>query len=339
MKLNPSITATLCIFLCGQALAQAQDLDKELSDLAENLATQVKEHGNKKVTVVDFTDLQGAATELGRYIAEQLTVNLVLSKKGFSVLDRANLNKILAEHKLTAAGLVDPENAKKLGMFAGVDALILGTLTPRAQDIALTAKIITTETAEIVGAAKANFKSDKTVAELLSHPAAEIITAVKAGTLDDEKPKVVKTFGDLRIEIKSLRIVNAREYLLTMVLTNQNPTKAICTAIKDDSMSNRIIDAGGFEFSTDRASVTGVSIASSGSPVSYGYQVNSFSPATQIGPHDSTTATLKFISLRGKPAQPGACRLLLEFLLGRDYNNNAASNGTSHSLVIRVEAN
>jgi len=42
-----------------------------------------------------------------------------MSKRDFSVLDRANLNSILAEHKLTAKGLVDPENAKKLGMFSG----------------------------------------------------------------------------------------------------------------------------------------------------------------------------------------------------------------------------
>jgi len=37
----------------------------------------------------------------------------------------------MTEHKLTATGLVDPENAKKLGMFAGVDALVLGTMVSR----------------------------------------------------------------------------------------------------------------------------------------------------------------------------------------------------------------
>src|SRR5215468_7972996 len=101
-------------------------MDNELSVLAEKLAVPIKEHGKKKVTVIDFTDLQGGSSELGRYIAEQLTVNLVMAKRDFAVLDRANLKSILAEHKLTASGLVDPENAKKLGMFAGVDALILG---------------------------------------------------------------------------------------------------------------------------------------------------------------------------------------------------------------------
>src|ERR1051326_1481174 len=122
-------------------------MDKELQNLADKLGAAIKEHGGKKVTVLDFTDLQGNSEgELGKYIAEQLTIDLVMSKRDFSVLDRANLKKILAEHKLTATGLVDPENAKKLGMFAGVDAMILGTIVSKNQNISLTAKIITTDT-------------------------------------------------------------------------------------------------------------------------------------------------------------------------------------------------
>src|SRR6266481_10029833 len=144
--MNPRliIVLILCNSILSQGLLRAQDMDKELSDLAEKLAVPIKDHGKKKIAVVDFTDLKGGSSELGKYIAEQLTVNLVMGKRDFSVLDRANLKSILAEHKLTATGLVDPENAKKLGMFAGVDALVLGTIIPKNQKITLTAKILTT---------------------------------------------------------------------------------------------------------------------------------------------------------------------------------------------------
>src|SRR5436190_19976172 len=110
--MNPHqiITILLCSVLCSTAVGQAQEMDKELQKLADKLAISIKEKGKKKVTVLDFTDLQGVATELGRYVAEELTVNLVMAKQDFSVLDRANLRKIMAEHKLTAAGLVDPED-------------------------------------------------------------------------------------------------------------------------------------------------------------------------------------------------------------------------------------
>jgi curli biogenesis system outer membrane secretion channel CsgG len=172
MKSLRLLTAVLCIASCSHAFAEVQDIDKELSDLSERLALPIKDHGKTKVAVIDFANLDGSsAGELGKYIAEQLTVDFVMGKRDFSVLDRANLRNILAEHKLTSQGLVDPDNAKKLGQFAGVDALILGTIIPKGtHTVSLTAKIITTDTAEVIGAARAEFKADDTVQQLESKP-------------------------------------------------------------------------------------------------------------------------------------------------------------------------
>src|ERR1035438_1809081 len=130
MKTHRLPAIVLCLVLCGH-IARTQDMDTELTKLTEDLAGKIKANGSKKITVLDFTDLQGGSSELGKYIAEQLTVDFVMTKRDFAVLDRANLKSILAEHKLTATGLVDPENAKQLGKFAGVDALIIGTIIPK----------------------------------------------------------------------------------------------------------------------------------------------------------------------------------------------------------------
>ena len=210
--MNPlrAITVILCLLLGGHALAQSQDIDTELAKLSDKLVTQIKDQGKKKVAVIDFTDLQGGSSELGKYIAEQLTVNLVMGKRDFSVLDRANLKSVLAEHKLTATGLIDPETAKKLGMFAGVDALILGTIIPKGQNTSINAKIITTDTAEIVGAARAEFKVDNTVQQLASKPATESNAGGNSVDLNNDVAKVVKSFGDLRVELLSLQIVSKR---------------------------------------------------------------------------------------------------------------------------------
>ena len=53
-------------------------MDKELSSLAEKLAPTIKESGTKKIGVLDFTDLQDKGSELGKYIAERLTVSFVI---------------------------------------------------------------------------------------------------------------------------------------------------------------------------------------------------------------------------------------------------------------------
>jgi len=177
MKSLRLLTAVLCIASCSHAFAEVQDIDKELSDLAERLAVPIKDHGKTKVAVIDFANLDGSsAGELGKYIAEQLTVDFVMTKHDFSVLDRANLRNILAEHKLTSKGLVDPDNAKKLGQFAGVDALILGTIIPKGtHTVSLTAKIITTDLASI----EKDFTEVQKACEIIAKNAAESVVGAK----------------------------------------------------------------------------------------------------------------------------------------------------------------
>lgn len=245
MNLRPVLAALFAVALCGHA----QEMDTELATLAQKLAAPVKENGRKKVTVLDFTDLQGNTSELGRYIAEQLTVDLVMAKPGFSILDRANLNKILAEHKLTASGLVDPENAKKLGMFAGVDALILGTLTPKSVNIDLTAKIITTDTAEIIGAAKGKIPHTDEVDALLTNtvpsnaPFSESSRQPSAAqTKGMQVDRNSQRIGDILVKVESLKLSpgspgfggNPAALIGTLVFANLNPKEAASIALTRD---------------------------------------------------------------------------------------------------------
>lgn len=306
---------TYCILvlsLPGLLFAQTGDIDTELTGLAQKLGTAIKENGKKKVTVLDFTDLEGQASELGKYIAEQLTVDLVMNRKDFSVLDRANLKSILAEHKLTATGLVDPENAKKLGMFAGVDAIILGTQTPKVHNVVVTAKIITTDTAEIVGAAKAQFRSDETVTNLASKSTIRPVTNSTESPSRDEKPKFVKTLGDFQVELQSLRIVNGMDYLLSLNVTNLNPNKTVYVALECEgpvpgALKSIVEDPEGFQFHSYGEQVTGMSVGC-WTFMGWGGAVK------KIIPNDAVTASIKFASDPPRGATPGKCHLQLTFL-------------------------
>lgn len=327
--MNPSLIIVAILSFILVTSVQAQEMDTELSDLANKLATLTKENDKKKVTVLDFTDLQGVGSELGRYVAEELTVNLVIAKKtNFAVLDRANLKKILAEHKLTATGLIDPENAKKLGQFAGVDALILGTIVSRGSKVSVTAKIITTDTAEIVGAAKAEFKMDEDVRELSTKTNTN--TSSESVELKDDAPKVMKVFGDLRVELLSLRVVNGREYLLTAGFVNQSK-KSLWLALKrfpNGLMPSKIIDPDQREFETTSSHVSGIE-------TSEDYQ-NNFDQATEIKAGDSLTAMINFYS-PGKTPSAGVCRLQLAILSGPNFHDHVGAT-TPYNLVTKIEA-
>ena len=244
MKPLHIFVAILCIGLASQAIAETQDIDKELADLTEKLAKPITERQKTKIAVIDFTDLEGNPKgELGKYIAEQLTVDFVTGKRTFSILDRANLKKILAEHKLTSQGLVDPENAKKLGQFAGVDALVLGTIIPKGSNsISLTAKIITTDTAEIVGAARAEFKNDELVQDL----AMKVVQVENApdisGASSTSAPVAPKVFGDLIVKAQSLKLLPGDKVYgaasLTLIITNTSATTTYGVAVENDPYNN-----------------------------------------------------------------------------------------------------
>jgi len=112
------------------------------------IAEQIAKSGKQRIAVVDFTDLQGNVTELGRFLAEELSVSLAAAAHGFDVIDRTHLENLLAEHRLSSRGLIDPQTTLKLKV-AGVQGLLTGTVIPLGDDVRLTLKVLDVETAKI----------------------------------------------------------------------------------------------------------------------------------------------------------------------------------------------
>ncbi len=139
----------------------------DIRSLANSLAQDIASAGRRSIAVVDFTDLQGNPTELGRFLAEEFAVALTRTRKGFEVVDRNHLNTLLREHKLASSGLIDPATAKKLGQIAGVDAIVSGSLTPFGDSVRIAVKVLATDTARIVTADSADLPKTRTIEELL----------------------------------------------------------------------------------------------------------------------------------------------------------------------------
>jgi TolB-like protein len=140
-----------------------------VNSLSASLADIANRSGRKTVAVVDFTDLKGCVTELGRYMAEDVSVALANNAKGFEVIDRTNLKILMQEHKLASTGIIDPATARKLGQVAGVDALVTGTLAPLSDSVHISAKVLDTETAKMLGGVTVDIPKTRTVEELLAN--------------------------------------------------------------------------------------------------------------------------------------------------------------------------
>jgi len=156
--------------VCWLALGStpASGYEREIQTAANAVGEKLAAAGKRSVAVVDFTDLQGEVTELGRFLAEEISVALASGDRPLEVVDRTHLKVLIQENKLSATGLIDPATAKQLGKIAGVDSIVTGTLTPFGDTVRLTLKVLDASTARIVAATTAEIPKTKAIEELVA---------------------------------------------------------------------------------------------------------------------------------------------------------------------------
>lgn len=163
----------LVLTTTASGVLAASSLDDGVKRLSSAITPQVRKLGGKRVAVVDFSDLQGRVTELGRFVAEELSASLALAGGGIRVVDRQHLARIIQEQKLAIYGVTDPRAVKRLGQLAGADVLVVGSVTDLGDQVRITAKILSAATADIVGAGQTSVPKDSVVERLLGRGVAQ----------------------------------------------------------------------------------------------------------------------------------------------------------------------
>ncbi|MBS1812085.1 MAG: curli production assembly protein CsgG [Acidobacteria bacterium] len=96
----------------------------------------------KRIAILDFdyatvySDVGyifGSNVDVGKGIADLLVTKLVQGGQ-YSIIERKQLDKIIAEQNLGASGRVDEATAARIGKILGVDALILGSIHTFGRD-------------------------------------------------------------------------------------------------------------------------------------------------------------------------------------------------------------
>lgn len=113
--------------------------------------TELKAEETKlSVAVLDFAAKDPGNPELGKQVAEAITVSLT-GQKGLKIVERSSLTKTLQEHELKFSGMVDTATAVQVGKIVGARILVLGKVFPLGNKMILTAKLIGTETTLVSG--------------------------------------------------------------------------------------------------------------------------------------------------------------------------------------------
>jgi len=255
--------------------AVASSYEKEVDAISRSIGERIESLGKKKIAVVDFTDLQGNVTELGRFLAEELSVSITMNFPNLEVIDRTHLKTLLQEHALSISGLTDPSNVQKLGQIAGTEAIITGTVTPFGDNVRLTAKVIATDTAKVIAADKIDIAKTKAIEELLTRGIAsetklEVTTQTAVTPSETEAPQATSTHKPVTVATPTPAspppwIVESGiftfEYLGGYFDGDRLVLDVAVTAQKDTrlrihrSAYTRLFDPGGREYRTSAAQI------------------------------------------------------------------------------------
>ncbi len=97
-------------------------------------------------------DLATSEIDVMDLLTTSLVNQSINGRKRFKVMERAQIEKIVKEQELGQSGLLDASTAAQIGKGIGVDAIMLGTLTRGHNTMTIDARLIDTETAEIITA-------------------------------------------------------------------------------------------------------------------------------------------------------------------------------------------
>ena len=132
-----------------------RSFEKDVAVIAGAIAKELELAGIKRTVLLDLTDPQGNPSQLGRFLTELMTTDLVIGRSKIYILDRASLDKtigILTEKNSKGIALVDPTNTSKLAQLLGVDALVVGSITPLEDETIISIRIVLAGTGQTVGA-------------------------------------------------------------------------------------------------------------------------------------------------------------------------------------------
>ena len=117
--------------------------------------TQAEPQTPASVAVLDFSNLQRDPQFSGFQtgIADAFTASFAASKR-FRVVERTQLEKVMSELRLNRSEAVDARTAQQVGRLIGARYLVLGSFQVFQGDIMINARLLRTETGEVIGADK-----------------------------------------------------------------------------------------------------------------------------------------------------------------------------------------
>jgi hypothetical protein len=133
----------------------------------------------EKVAIVDVSGAVYGEGVKGQ-ISDLFAFELV--RKGYTVVERANIKKLVDEQKFQSSDLASDQGAAQAGKMLNVPAVILVSIPKyEGEKISMTAKMIDVEQASIIWIGNGTAKTNKTLGTVLGAAAGAVVGGVVAG--------------------------------------------------------------------------------------------------------------------------------------------------------------
>ncbi|MDW7680787.1 MAG: FlgO family outer membrane protein [bacterium] len=113
------------------------------------------------------------STGLGQTVTE-MVITALIQEGRFAVMERGQLQKILAEQSLSQSGVIDTESAIAVGKLAGLEAVVLGSVSRLKSAIEADVRLIEIETGKALAAANSKVTDVDNIRNLAVKLAAQL---------------------------------------------------------------------------------------------------------------------------------------------------------------------
>ncbi|HEX3385647.1 MAG TPA: hypothetical protein VHS53_10685 [Mucilaginibacter sp.] len=178
------------VLLCVPLLTIAQNtFDNEINSAAKMIAAKADDFtgSNKRVAILNFYEVDGSLTYLGRFLSDEIASGLVDESdngKKFEVISADRITKIIDEKRLPGADNPS-QTAVGVGDLGGTSILVFGIISDFGSTYRLSLKLYSTQTGNEFAAVKVSFEKSNT---LDSYHNRKVSTMSGTTSLNEKKP-------------------------------------------------------------------------------------------------------------------------------------------------------
>jgi len=164
----------------------------------EKTGQEIQTVNSVTVAIIDFESQAPGNPDLGQQLSDILTARLSIYEQ-LQLVERKKLEDLLKEHQLSLTGMVETDQAVKVGKILGARIMIFGRAFTIDKDLYIVAKIVGTETSQVKGIiAKGKLESD--LAEIIDQLVEKLTEGLDKWT-PELLPKTVKLSNKI-VELK-----------------------------------------------------------------------------------------------------------------------------------------